>query len=197
MDRLSTPRIFGYDRSSTFVVDIVPSNVESSMDHYSFTSENNDYLRVTALYRRRIVRGDNWGGICPQRGESASVEGAQKLSNERSSSSFYFGGSRLPPSPFPLPFLFLPLFRAKPRRISSMRGSWKDEVESGRPAYGLINHGMIEERRMNVKWKFVGVSLGINRGWEVNVWGVKILIIIICNNYVIFKKSSDKNKRNE
>lgn len=32
-----------------------------------------------------------------------------------------------------------------------MRGSWKDEVESGRSAYGLINHGMIEERRMNVK----------------------------------------------
>lgn len=31
-----------------------------------------------------------------------------------------------------------------------MRGSWKDEMESGRPAYGLINHGMIEER-MNVK----------------------------------------------
>lgn len=197
MDRLSTPRIFGYDRSSTFVVDIVPSNVELSTDYYSFTSENNDYLRVTALYRRRIVRGDNWGGICPQRGESASVEGAQKLSNERSSSSFYFGGSRLPPSLFLLPFLFLPLFRAKPRRISSMRGSWKDEVESGRPAYGLINHGMIEERRMNVKWKFVGVGLGINRGWGVNVWGVKILIIIICNNYVIFKKSSDKNKRNE
>lgn len=151
MDRLSIPRIFGYDRSSTFVVDIVPSNVESSTDYYSFTSENNDYLRVTALYRRRIVRGDNWGGICPQRGESASVEGAQKLSNERSSSSFYFGLSRLPPSPFSFPFLFLPLFRAKPRRISSMRGSWKDEVESGRPAYGLINHGMIEERRMNVK----------------------------------------------
>lgn len=32
MDRLSTPRIFGYDRSSTFVVDIVPSNVESNTD---------------------------------------------------------------------------------------------------------------------------------------------------------------------
>lgn len=56
---------------------------------------------------------------------------------------------------------------------------------------------MIEERRMNVKWKFVGVGLGINRGWGVNVWGVKILIIIIYNNYVIFKRSSDKNKRNE
>ena len=25
------------------------------------------------------------------------------------------------------------------------------------------------------------------------VWGVKILIIIICNNYVIFKKSNKRN----
>lgn len=88
----------------------------------------------------------------------------------------------LPP---PLPSLFL--FLERSHEEFQVRGEvGRMRLESGRPAYGLINHGMIGERRMSVKWKFVGVGLGINRGWY-EVWGVKILIIII------FKKNNKRN----
>lgn len=106
------------------MVDIVPSSMESNTDHYSFTGENNDYLRVTVLYRRGIVRGDNWGGICPQRGESTSRRGCTETL-QRTIVIFPF-----PPEEVVHDFhllllllssLLFSLFRAKPRRISSTR----------------------------------------------------------------------------
>ena len=131
------------------MVDIVPSSMESNTDHYSFTGENNDYLRVTALYR-----GDNWGGICPQRGESASRRGCTETL-QRTIVIFPFPPEEVVhdfhlPSFSSLPFSFF--FLERSHEEFQVRGEvGRMRLESGRPAYGLINHGMIGERRISVE----------------------------------------------
>lgn len=149
MDRLSTPKILGYvpfihlrwwtlfHRAWNRTRTIIHSPVKTMI------------IFALQLYIEEIIGEES----APKGVNQPLVEGAQKLCNERSSSFLFLRRkssttSTSPPSPL---FPSLSSFQSEATKNFKYEEVGRMRLESGRPAYGLINHGMIGERRISVE----------------------------------------------